>query len=89
MLASLDPTLPGETTTVLLIVDGNRLYGASVGDSEAWMLGTANLRLTASQQRKPLLGSGAASPVPFSAVLDGVLLLASDGLFKYTTRRSH
>ncbi len=40
--------------------------------------------LTERQNRKPLLGSGQASPVSFGPIpLRGRLLLATDGLFKY------
>jgi PPM family protein phosphatase len=61
------------------------IVGASVGDSGAWLVtpqGSADL--TENQRQKPFLGTGAAIPVPFKARrLDGTLLLASDGLFKY------
>src|SRR5204862_483704 len=41
-------------------------------------------RLSQRQQRKPLLGSGGALPVPFEAEFaGGTLLIASDGLFNY------
>jgi serine/threonine protein phosphatase PrpC len=56
-----------------------------VGDSVAWAItGDGRIDLTCNQQRKPLLGSGAARPVAFSAApLAGTLLLGSDGLAKY------
>jgi PPM family protein phosphatase len=45
------------------------------------------LDLTEGQHRKPLLGSGEASPVRFGPVeFSGRLILATDGLLKYATR---
>jgi serine/threonine protein phosphatase PrpC len=76
---------PGETTAVVLAAMPGMVCGASVGDSEAWLI-TPQRRhvLTAQQWRKPLLGSGAALPVPFRLPHGGGILLAgSDGLFKY------
>ena len=75
----------GQTTLVVAMVAASGLLGASVGDSEAWLV-TENgvARLTERQQRRPLLGVGDAAAVPFSAApFDGTLLVASDGLFKY------
>lgn len=63
-------------------------FGASVGDSGAWLVwdGTV-IDLTEQQVRKPLLGSGAAHPVAFGPVpMRGRLVVATDGLFKYATR---
>lgn len=75
----------GETTAVVLSVTPKRIMGASIGDSGAWVLHPAEHNaLTQFQFRKPLLGSGGAIPVPFTAdAFDGTLLLASDGLLKY------
>lgn len=79
----------GETTFVFAVVHSGTLRGASVGDSGAWLVrpdGTL-LDLTAGQRRKPLVGSGAAVPISFGPhAIEGRLLLASDGLFKYATR---
>lgn len=80
----------GETTGVMVAVTEDEVVTASVGDSEAW-LATANgvQDLTQGQQRKPLLGSGDATPklrrAPFTT---GTLLIGSDGLFKYTTEEN-
>lgn len=76
----------GQTTAVIARTDASAIVGASVGDSGAWLIGD-DLRivdLTASQHRKPLLGSGA-FVTPFAAGPLGLrtLLVASDGLFKY------
>ncbi len=78
----------GETTCTLTIVTSDEIFGASVGDSGAWFIpeAGAHLDLTLGQQRKPLIGSGAAVPFPFRFVAaGGFLLLATDGLLKYTS----
>ena len=64
---------------------GNRLCGASVGDSGAWAIGeTGIVDLTVRQPRRPLMGSGDAQPAAFGPVIErGRLLVASDGIFKY------
>lgn len=80
----------GETTAVLAVVRAGQVFGASVGDSGAWLLaGEEVLDLTRDQVRKPMVGLGRASPVAFgpTALAAGArLLLASDGLLKYSTR---
>ena len=80
---------PGcQTTGVVAYVTVGRIVGASVGDSSARLISPARemTYLTAHQRRRPLLGSGEAVPVVFEAALgNDRLLLASDGLFKYTT----
>ncbi|HKP59395.1 MAG TPA: protein phosphatase 2C domain-containing protein [Polyangiales bacterium] len=75
----------GETTAVVAFVDRGTVVGASVGDSAAWIVSPAGcIDLTVQQRRKPLLGSGAAEPLPFGpAPVTGRLLLGTDGLFKY------
>jgi serine/threonine protein phosphatase PrpC len=77
----------GETTAVVAAVTPDGVAGASVGDSGAWIVTADRMfDLTAAQMRKPGLGSGQAAPLPFRAgPLDGTLLVASDGLFKYAT----
>jgi len=78
----------GETTCALAVIADGKIFGASVGDSGVWLIpksGT-HIDLTVYQQRKPLIGTGAALPVPFShPISDGFLLLGTDGLFKYTS----
>lgn len=89
LLADLDRTLRrGETTAVLISLRGDELHGASVGDSSAWLVEPHAVRdLSEHQRRKPLLGSGRATPVPFTARLGAAtLLLASDGLINYAPR---
>ena len=87
LLLELDQELSGsggETTAVVARVD-ERVTGASVGDSQAWLLGAdAAVDLTALQRRKPLLGSGVAVPAPFDVRRGAArVLFGSDGLFKY------
>jgi serine/threonine protein phosphatase PrpC len=80
---------PGQTTAVVVAVGDEGLFGASVGDSEAWWFGAAGSRaLTERQQRKPLLGAGEAVPIPFDLAEagPGTLVAASDGLWKYLHR---
>jgi PPM family protein phosphatase len=84
-----DPRLGGgETTAVVLELDGSGIRGASVGDSEAWLVdGDTVDVLTHGQRRKPLLGGGA-EPVAFDARALGTatLVVGSDGLFRYARR---
>jgi len=76
----------GETTAVIVVVGPNGLTGISVGDSEAWIVDRTSIDdLTRSQERLRL-GSGRATPVAFQRRrLDGVLLVATDGLFKFAS----
>lgn len=76
----------GETTGIIAVINTNNncIVGASVGDSEAYLISNQSWCLTEHQYRKPLLGSGAAIPIAFGPInLDGTLILGSDGLFKY------
>jgi serine/threonine protein phosphatase PrpC len=78
----------GETTGLVVIIEGSKIFGASVGDSAAWFFtGSGTDELTSGQQRKPLLGSGEAPlPRPFNGPIEqGTLVVASDGLWKYTS----
>ncbi len=80
----LDSATGGQTTAVVVNVTDAGIVGASVGDSAAWLIGPdTHTNLTVNQNRKPLIGSGCATPVPFTAPLVGTLLVASDGLIKY------
>jgi serine/threonine protein phosphatase PrpC len=82
-------TTGGESTAVILSLSATGVVGASVGDSEAWIVRADSVEdLTAAQNRKPLVGSGACVPVAFAvgALQGGTLLVASDGLFKYAKR---
>jgi PPM family protein phosphatase len=75
----------GETTAVVLAVSRGGIAGASVGDSEAWLISSdGHVALTARQQPKPGLGTSMARPVAFRSRFAGrTLLAATDGLFKY------
>jgi PPM family protein phosphatase len=72
---------------VIAVSDDGVISGASVGDCEAWVFGQGTpIDLTGGQNRKPMLGSGDAVPVGFTARLSvGTLLVGSDGLWKYTS----
>lgn len=57
----------GETTGLLLVLGAEEIWGASVGDSQAWLVTETGLEdLTEHQERKPLVGSGRAAPTVFS-----------------------
>jgi PPM family protein phosphatase len=75
----------GQCTAVVVEIFEGRVFGASVGDSGAWLLnGETVVDLTESQHRKPLLGADEVMPMGFGPVdLSGRLLIATDGLFKY------
>jgi PPM family protein phosphatase len=78
----------GESTAVVVELRTDAILGASVGDSRAWIIRDGELiDLTARQIRKPLLGSGEAQPVHFSAgPLLGTLIVATDGFCNYVKR---
>lgn len=75
----------GETTGLVVALGARGLVGVSAGDSEAWVVTpTAVQDLTVGQQTKQRFGSSRATPTSFQRpTLGGVLLIASDGLFKY------
>ena len=78
----------GQSTAVVVDLTPAGLCGASVGDSQAWLIAEGQLEnLTARQNRKPLLGTGLAKPVGFAAgSLTGLLLLSTDGFANYVDR---
>lgn len=81
-------SVAGETTCALVVVTREDIFGASVGDSGVWLIpeNAVYVDLTQAQQRKPFIGSGSAWPVPFQRPRQvGALLLATDGLLKYTS----
>jgi serine/threonine protein phosphatase PrpC len=71
---------------VLIVIDEGGIYGASSGDSEAWVIqddGTID-DLTKNQHKKRRLGSGRALPVGFErASFAGTLIVGTDGLYRY------
>ncbi|BBM82505.1 protein phosphatase 2C domain-containing protein [Candidatus Uabimicrobium amorphum] len=78
----------GETTVVIVAVCDNVIYGASVGDSSAWLIKEKDqiVDITTAQVRKPLVGCGRVNPTGFGSIrMEGFLLLASDGLTNYIT----
>lgn len=79
----------GETTIVVVAVaDDGHVVGASCGDSGAAIVGADGSidDLTARQHRKRRLGSGRALPVSFErVVLNGRLVVATDGMFFFAT----
>ena len=82
-----DDPRAGETTAVVAVMTAAGLFGASVGDSGAWLIGDdAYEDLSKSQIHKPGLGTGMATPVPFYRKKPpaGTLLVATDGLLKYS-----
>ena len=85
--AELAAAMSGETTAVVVVIHAAGLLGVSVGDSEAWVVTDRGVDdLTAGQSRRRL-GSGRAAPVAFDRTsVDGVLVVATDGLFQYAPR---
>lgn len=81
-----DDPQAGETTGIIVSLRPDKLIGASVGDSALWLFnGSTRQELTAGQSRKPLLGSGSTMPHIFThEVPAGTLVIATDGLWKYT-----
>ena len=76
----------GETTAVVAVASETGIYGASVGDSGVWILnGTSIDELTKFQQRKPFLGNGGLAVGFRREEWGGTLLVATDGLLKYTS----
>jgi serine/threonine protein phosphatase PrpC len=78
----------GESTAVVVDIRPYGIAGASVGDSQAWIVIDGQISdLTSAQIRKPLLGSGMAEPVAFShPPLNGLLIVATDGIYDYAKR---
>jgi serine/threonine protein phosphatase PrpC len=80
--------IAGETTCVVAVVNPTAVYGAGVGDSGVWVINESGFaNLTEKQSRKPFIGSGSAWPFSFDHKRTGkeFLLLATDGLLKYTS----
>lgn len=78
----------GETSAVVIALGSRGVVGVSAGDCEAWVVSLALVDdLTSGQHTKSRLGTGRAVPVTFQrATLDGVLLVGTDGLFKYASK---
>ncbi|MEP6653239.1 MAG: SpoIIE family protein phosphatase [Myxococcales bacterium] len=78
----------GQATVVVVEIEGTEIRGASVGDSGCWAIDPLGfVDLTAAQNRKPLLGTGAAMPTGVGpATAPARFLMATDGLLKYCPR---
>ena len=83
--AALTANRAHETTGVVVVLGARGLLGVSMGDSEAWMVTATGIDdLTVSQQTRHRLGSSRATATTFQRPsLDGVLVVATDGLFRY------
>lgn len=75
----------GETTGAVVVLGRHGFLGFSIGDSEAWVVSAAGIdNLTIGQHTRKRLGSGQGTLVIFQRPqLTGLLLVATDGLFKY------
>jgi serine/threonine protein phosphatase PrpC len=78
----------GETTCVVASLSSSGIMGTSVGDSGALIFSKGGIHnLTEDQIRKPFVGTGGAVPIGFnSSSFEGTLVIASDGLLKYTSQ---
>ena len=84
--AACEDDATGFCSLVSLGVSEWEVWGASCGDSGALLLsGGHDFLLTEDQRKNPPVGSSAARPVVFSALLEPgwVLLVVSDGVWKY------
>ena len=77
----------GFTTLIGFCLDGEKVVGASCGDSAVLALGrgVSPCAVTAKQVKNPPVGSGAAFFTPFVAALTKpwIVLAMSDGVWKY------
>jgi serine/threonine protein phosphatase PrpC len=89
-LRSFDCSTPLTGLVAALIIEvtsSGHAFGTSVGDCEAWLFTDPATELTEGQFRRPFLGLGMARPISFAAdVGGGVLVLATDGLWKRARR---
>ena len=76
----------GETTGIIAVITPEIIFGATVGDSGARIYhSNVETFLTAGGPLKPLLGSGEARVMEFGTLLEGTLVVATDGLWKYAS----
>jgi len=75
----------GQSTACVVELTRDTMRGASVGDSQlAALVGDDLIFPSDGQIRKPLLGTGEALPIPFSASWDGgLIIVGSDGFWNY------
>jgi serine/threonine protein phosphatase PrpC len=82
--AKLAGRLSGETTGVLVVLGPRGLVGVSAGDTEAWVVGPTSIDDLTVHQQRARVGSGRIAAIPFHRpILDGILVVGTDGLFKY------
>jgi serine/threonine protein phosphatase PrpC len=82
--AKLAARMVGETTGVVVVVGAHQLTGVSAGDSEAWLIHSRSIDYLTESQKKARLGSGRAEPIQIERrAVEGWLVVATDGLFKY------
>jgi hypothetical protein len=74
-----------KTTGLVVVLGARGLMGISTGDSEAWVVTSSTVdNLTVGQHTRLRLGSSRATVTTFQrSLLAGVLVVATDGLFKY------
>lgn len=84
---SLAANRAGETTGVVVVLARHGFIGFSIGNSEAWIVTLAGVdNLTVGQHTRHRLGGHQSTVVVFERPqLAGVLLVATDGLFKYAS----
>src|SRR5208283_1794136 len=77
----------GETTGVVVVLGPHGLLGVSIGDSEAWVVTPSGIdNLTVGQQTRQRLGGGRVELATFARPsLGGILVIATDGLFKFAS----
>lgn len=77
----------GQTTGIVIVLGRNGLLGLSVGNSEAWVVTSTGVdNLTVGQHTRQRLGSRRATLAVFERPsLNGLLLVATDGLFSYAS----
>lgn len=85
--AALSADGTGQTTGVVVVLGPRGLIGVSTGDSEAWVVKASQVdNLTVGQRTKERLGGTGATLTTFERPpLAGVLLIATDGLFKFAS----
>jgi serine/threonine protein phosphatase PrpC len=73
-----------DTTGIMVVSDGEKLWGASAGDSSAWLFGQVNTEITKKQRLSPRIGNGA-SPVAFGGYVKpgDIVVVGSDGLWQF------
>lgn len=88
LLLQVDRVLAGDihgaqTTGIVAVIESGKLFGAFCGDSEARIYRHDQTIYLSQGRAKPFLGSGNAQVVEFEAKMEGVLVVATDGLWKY------